>query len=321
MASILVTGASGLLGANFLLAAQRRLHTLTAMYHHCVLDVPGARGIRQRDDGFADFGDILAAARPDWIVHCAAVTNVDYCESQPDEALRINAEMPRRLAAAARLQGVRFLYVSTDSVFDGRAGNYDEYAQTGPLNVYARSKLAGEEAVRGELASALILRTNIYGWNAQEKLSLAEWILRGLKAKQAVPGFIDVVFNPLLANDLSEIMVRMMERQLEGLYNVGSVDCCSKFEFALKLAGVFDCDAGLVRAASIGDAPLKAPRPRNTCLGIHKISEHLGEPMPTLEGSLQRFKMLRDTGFVDHLKSMRLTKNADLALKEDIRDA
>jgi dTDP-4-dehydrorhamnose reductase len=104
-------------------------------------------------------------------------------------------------------------------------------------------------------------------------------------------------------NDLSEIILEMMGRQLDGLFHVVGSQPCSKFEFALEIAKVFQCDEHLVHPVSVSDSPLKAPRPRNTTLQTHKISQALQRPMPDLHAGLQHLKRLRESGFVARLKT------------------
>ena len=104
---------------------------------------------------------IFEELRPSSVVHCAAATDVDWCEEQPDEAYRINAIMPATLAAISSRSDVRLLYISTDSVFDGARGDYAETDEPEPVNVYARSKLHGERAVLRENPVASIARVNL----------------------------------------------------------------------------------------------------------------------------------------------------------------
>jgi len=300
---ILVTGASGLLGANFITTAQQRQQSLVAVFHQHDFHLPGIECVS------ADLTDLntielVQSFQPAWIVHCAALTNVDWCQLHPEETWRVNVEMSRNLAIAARRAGAKMIYVSTDSVFDGRVGNYDEADLPKPLNVYAESKLAGEKAVLEELQRSLIVRTNIYGWNMQGKASLAEWVLQRLEAGQPVPGFRDVVFTPILVNELSEIILDMMERQLTGVHHVAGSQPCSKYEFALHLASAFGLDSQLVRSESVDDSTLLAPRPKKTSLQTTKVSGVLGRKMPDVQSGLKRFKLLRDSGFATQLKGL-----------------
>ena len=197
------------------------------------------------------------------------------------------------------------VYVSTDSVFDGASGDYSEADDPAPVNTYAATKLAGEEAVLEELEAALVVRTNIYGWNMQDKLSLAEWVLARLDAGETVPGFSDVFFSPMLVDDLADVMLDLMDRRLGGTYHVVGSERCSKYNFALRVAETFGLDRGLVRPTEIASATLTAARPRDVSLNTHKVERALGRPMPDVSAGLMGFKRARDSGLASEIKSCR----------------
>ncbi len=301
--TILITGASGLLGYNFVLTARQRCRRIVALYYSYPLEIPGIQSLKLDLRDSAIVGKLIREYQPSWIVHCAALTNVDWCETHRDETWQVNVEVARHLAVAAREAGSSLVYISSDSLFDGQTGQYSEESLPSPLNVYAESKLAGERAVQAELDDSLIVRTNIYGWNAQDKLSLAEWMLRRLETGQLLPGFYDIAFTPILVNDLSDIILDMMELKLKGIYHVAGSQTCSKYEFALRIAEVFGLNNGLIRPVAAADsADLKASRPKNTSLRTDKISAALSRMMPDVESGLQRFKALRDGVIVKQLK-------------------
>ncbi|MCG2728030.1 MAG: sugar nucleotide-binding protein [Candidatus Methanoperedenaceae archaeon] len=171
--------------------------------------------------------------------------------------------------------------------------------------MYAKSKLAGEDAVRSEIEDSLIVHTNIYGWNMQQgKQSLAEWILKRFENGEAVPGFHDVTFTPILVNDLSDVILDMIGVGLKGLYHVAGSEPCSKYDFALRLAEIFGFQNALVRLASIEDSLLKAPRPKNTSLKTEKVSQELGRMMPDLNSGIRHFNRLLVSGFAARLKTL-----------------
>ena len=136
----------------------------------------------------------------------------------------------------------------------------------------------------------------------QPKTSLAEWILSRLEGGAEVPGFQDVAFCPILVNDLGDVILEMLERRLTGLFHVAGSEACSKYDFALHLAGTFGLDRALVQPTSIEHSHLRAPRPKNTSLCTDRIGRALGRPMPSLDAGLKRFKASRDSGFVAQLK-------------------
>jgi dTDP-4-dehydrorhamnose reductase len=302
---ILVTGASGLLGANLVMAARKRGEKVAVAYHRHPVRFPGTEGMALDLNQPSRIEAVLDAVRPDWIVHCAAATDVDWCQDNPEEARRINTEASRRLAESARARGTRFLFVSTDAVFDGRKGGYGEGDSAAPVNVYGSTKWAAEQAIQELIPKSLVVRTNLYGWNLQPKQNLAEWILNRLEASERVPGFEDVIFTPILADDLSELLLDMIERSLEGLYHVTGSEALSKYEFARRLAKVFGHDPGAVQPIRQLASELRAPRPRNTALRTTKAARALGRDLPTVSAGLQRFKADRESGYVKELQSYR----------------
>ena len=245
---------------------------------------------------------LLDKVRPQMVVHFAAATNVDYCEANPSYAQELNVDTTHTLASWAAANQAKLIYMSTDSVFDGKTGGYSENSEPDPINVYAATKLEGEVAVRKTVADHLIVRANIYGWNGQPKQSLAEWILSRLELGQHVPGFVDTTFAPLLVNTLSSAIMQMMKLGTKGTYHAACIDPVTKFDFARAVARTFGHPESLVEQSHVGSA-LKAPRPLNTWLIAHRLTNELGIKMPSVAEDLNRFKALRDNGFVRKLKS------------------
>ncbi len=232
------------------------------------------------------------------------MTNVDRCEQDEAGAYLLNREMARWVARASTEQGAQLVHISTDAVFDGRRGGYREEQRPHPINVYGRSKLAGEQAVKHAHPRAIICRTNIFGWNALSKLSLAEWFLDSLESERRTPGFSDVWVTPLLVNDLAGILVQMLEADLKGTYQVVGADCVSKYEFGVRLARVFHLATELIEPVSVDEAQLRAPRPKRLCLDGRKAARALDLSLPRLNDGLKRFRALRDDGYRARLKSL-----------------
>jgi dTDP-4-dehydrorhamnose reductase len=145
----------------------------------------------------------------------------------------------------------------------------------------------------------------LFGWNSQAKLGLAEWMLQRLSAGEVLQAFHDVIFNPLLANDLSRVLISMMNRSLHGLYHVASPSACSKYEFALHLAKTFGADCRLVQPVSVDTFPFRAKRPKNTSLSIDQLQADLGHSLPTTMSGIVALRELRDGGFVARLKALK----------------
>jgi dTDP-4-dehydrorhamnose reductase len=302
MTRLLITGASGLLGANLVVDAAA-IHEVVAVSRHHPVRHPGVQSVQADLAQAGKAQDIVRAARPAWIIHCAAATDVDACEVEPEMAFRLNRDMAARVAEAARRNGARLVHISTDAVFDGENGHYREADEPHPINAYGRSKLAGEEAVAAAHPEALIVRTNIYGWNVLPKRSLAEWFLANLEAGHPCRGFADVWVTTILVNDLGALLWRMLELGLEGIYHVAGAECVSKYDFGVRVAQVFGLDTGLIAAAPASEAALRAPRPRRLCLDCSQAERAIGLRMPLVEEGLRRFRALREDGHLDSLRA------------------
>jgi len=299
---ILVTGASGLLGASVVLQAVETHRPVTGLCWRHLLQVSGADTYTVDLTNSAETRRVIADLRPSSIIHCAAATGVDWCEDHPDQADQINVCASSLLAELAQEIDAQFLQISTDSVFDGERGNYSEKDPPAPLNVYAKTKLAAELGVLRHHRSPLIARANFYGWNAQEKQSLGEWILGQLRNGNPVPGFTDVYFCPMLVNHLAEMLLTMLDRGISGIYHVVGSERISKYEFARRLAVTFGFEPERVVPILAGEAKLRAARPLDTSMNTEKISNELGQAMPGVEDGLGRFKSLHDQNYVQLLK-------------------
>ncbi|MBI4283422.1 MAG: SDR family oxidoreductase [Chloroflexi bacterium] len=303
---VLVTGASGLLGLNLALEAAGS-HTVWGVVHshHLSTRVFTVLAADLLDEGALE--RVLDEARPDWIIHCAALANLEYCEKDPDLAQRLNADLPGLIAAETAQRGIRLLHISTDAVFDGRRGNYSEKDAPNPISVYGRTKLAGEQVVSVANPGAIIARVNFYGWSLQGDRSLAEFFFNSLKAGKAVKGFTDVFFCPLLANDLARILLRMLDANMSGLYHVVSSESLSKYEFGVALARQFGLGESLILPASVDEGGLKASRSPFMTLRVDKLARAFGEPPPGILPGLERFYQLYRQGHPALLRYARST--------------
>ena len=303
MARLLITGASGLLGANLLLAAHAE-HAVTAVSHRIHLRLAGATCVQADLTQPQTTPDLLRAARPDAVIHCAALTDVEVCEADPELAERLNAEVPARLAEACAQVGARLIHISTDAVFDGEKGDYAEDDAARPINVYGATKLRAEQAVLAALPSATVIRTNLFGWNAQPKQSLTEWFLHNLRRAEACTGFTDVQATPLAADDLADWILRLIASNVCGVLHVAGRESVSKFDLGCRVAEVFGLDARLIRPGSVDDAPLRARRPHRLDLNVGRAEQALGAELPRLGPSLERWQRQEHDGTLDQLRSL-----------------
>jgi dTDP-4-dehydrorhamnose reductase len=168
--------------------------------------------------------------------------------------------------------------------------------------MYARSKLAAEELVSGQADRWITIRANLYGWNGQQKNSLAEWIIAELQAGRDITGFEDVIFAPLLATDLGELLTKLAVHHGNGLYHAGTRNAVSKYRFATLIAKISGLEENLVKRGKLAGSKLIAPRPLNTSLVSTKVEAELGTRLPSIEEGLQRFYDQGMSGWPQELK-------------------
>lgn len=296
---ILITGSTGLLGSNLCYLFKDEYRVVGTSRNPLVMPnvewVPG-------DISSLDFYDtIMRESEFDAVIHCAALTNVDLCEKEPDLALQVNRDASIRLAHAAVENGAKFIFISTDAVFSGnKTGPYTELDPVDPINVYGLSKAQAEEAIF-PLDNALILRTNMYGFNYLDKTSFSEWILSSLRSGETLRMFDDVLFSALLVNDLVNGIRRVLDTDLAGIYHLASCDSMTKYEFGNVLARAAGVQ-GRIEPVSVGEMDFVASRSKNMALDSTKLSEALEMRMPSMREGIMSCVALEEEGYPARLK-------------------
>ena len=299
---ILVTGASGLLGLNFCLGNWDS-HSILGVDRGKLHGTPFEL-IRAELTGPEAVSRLIDEVRPEAVIHTAANANVDSCESDPQGARYLNGELPGILAASAAQAGVRFLHISTDAVFDGtKESFYTEEDTPNPLSVYAQTKLLGEQNVLSVNPAAAVARVNFFGWSLSGTRSLSEFFYNKLSAGEPCNGFTDVYFCPMFVGDLAEILVRMLDKGLSGLYHVVGSEALSKYEFGRRIARQFGFDETLVIPKSVEDSGLTARRSHNLRLSVHKLSTALGQEIPGVSTGIEQFYTQAQQGYPQKMRS------------------
>jgi dTDP-4-dehydrorhamnose reductase len=294
-----ITGASGMLGTAL----------IESLYvEHKIYATSRKKGITRNEvewDCFdlLDFKELhnwLVSNHLDVIIHCAAMVNVEQCEEMPELANKLHCGTTKIISEFLQKTRSKLIYISTDSLFDGKKiEGYTERDIANPLNIYAKTKLAGEkQALR--MKNSLVLRTNIVGWG-KKKISFAEWVIKSLIDKEKINLFDDVMFSPLHVNDLSDIINELIKMDATGLFNVASNAPLSKYDFGLIVADIFSLEKNNIKKSSIKDSNLSAYRPLNMSLSSKKLSSFLNKHTPSPERSVQILKKQYDDSFVSTL--------------------
>lgn len=266
---LLVTGASGLFGTKLCEVATRKSWEVHSAYaqHKPSYGTPVRFDISDRKAG----EDLFRHVKPEVVVHSAAMTDVDRCESEKALAWRINVEGTLNIVENCRRHGAFLVYVSTDYVFDGEKGEYNESEAPNPVNYYGLTKLRGEESVK-ELEAYCIARGSVvYGAvPASGKVNFALWLLERLKRGENTSVVIDQWNSPTLNSSLARMVCEVVEKRLTGVFHLAGASRLSRYEFARSLAEVFNLETGLIVPVESAKISWIARRPRDSSLNVDK---------------------------------------------------
>lgn len=276
---VLVTGAGGMVGRE----------VVEALAPHDVIGLDHGRlDVADRDAVLA----VVGSVNPDAIVHCAAMTAVDACETEPDRAYRVNALGTRFVMEAARRSRAYVVAISTDYVFDGTQPEpYCEWDPPNPASVYGRSKLAGESEVDTGSGAAVVRTSWVVG---RYGANMAKTILR-LAAGDGTLRFVDDQRGcPTVAADLATMLRTFVVERLPGMWHVTNQGAVSWFDFAQEVLRASGHDPARVEpiATKDLDPPRPAPRPANSVLDNRALRLAGRELLPDFRASLPR--LVRD---------------------------
>lgn len=285
MSRLLITGSSGFLGGNIIFDYGNE-YDIFGIFRNT--PNPNIKVQFQIDLSSAkDTKRILDKIKPDYIIHCAAISSVDLCETNKLEAQKSNVKSTENLVKSTT-PDTRFIYISTDSVFDGTKGNYSEKDEVSPVNNYARTKLEGEAVVKQYNKNYMIVRTNFFGFNMVKGESFAEWIVNSLTKGKRINMFTDIIFSPVYVQTLSQLTKKLLTSKIVGILNISSQDHISKYEFGVSLSKKLDLDSSLISPISIDEFNFIAKRPKNISLNAARAKDLLGS-VSLIEDEINKF--------------------------------
>ena len=282
---ILVTGGSGLLG--YYLQQNLTDPDVYFTYKENKLDFKKTNFLDITDK--SNLEKIFKKIKPNVIFHTAAVTDLDWCEKHEKETYALNTNPIKNIANLAKTYNSKLIFISTDSVFDGKLGGYQETDPLNSINVYSKSKIEAEKIVK-TFDDSLIIRGTFFGIK-NNKESFISYLLKQLKNKKEIKVPKDKISNGLFVNDFAKTLVEMYHKKLSGIFHIGSSDYVNNFEFAKEIANVFGYEKDLIQETLFEkifyEKNLIAKRPLNTTLNIKKISTII--KMPSFKNVINSF--------------------------------
>jgi dTDP-4-dehydrorhamnose reductase len=279
---VLITGANGLLGQKLvklildrgedeLIATARganRLPYPEEGYTYLPLDITDENRVKE----------VVSSTQADVVIHTAAMTNVDQCETEREACWELNVSATRYLVDACTASGSFFIHLSTDFIFDGEAGPYEENAAANPISYYGESKLKSEELIQaGNLDWAIVRTVLVYGIaHDMSRSNIILWVKGSLEQGKQIKVVDDQLRSPTLAEDLAMGCYLIAQKRAKGIYNICGKDLLTPYEMALKTADFFKLDRSTMERADASTFQQTAKRPPKTGLLIDKAIANLG---------------------------------------------
>lgn len=296
---ILITGATGLLGSELMhrlhdeqdvMGWARRIDTAKRSLHLESVDITDDKTVQES----------LQRFKPDCVVHTAALSDVDACQTNPKTAFAVNADAPRRIAEHCEKLGAFLLAIGTDYVFDGKSSRpYMETDPPNPINQYGKSKLEGEQAVLSKTAQALVVRVS--GLFGMARPNFVWGVARNLQSGKPVQVVTDQTNSPTYTADLSAAIIRLMDewRKDPGAFfacvgparvlHMANAGCASRLQMAQEIAQRLHAPESLIEQTTWKTLGKPAKRPANSSFDIRRLGEILGEPLRPWKEALGDF--------------------------------
>lgn len=280
MKTVLVTGSNGLLGQKLtekvlneggvnLVATSKgeNRYPVKEGYQYASMDILNADEVRT----------VIEEYKPDVIIHTAAMTNVDTCHEQRELAYQLNVEAVDTLVKLCEEHNIQLVHLSTDFIFDGENGPYDELAAVNPVSYYGETKLKAEELIKNSKAKWVILRTIlVYGIvSDMSRSNIVLWAKGALEKGQPLNIVNDQWRMPTLAEDLADICFLAIEHDAQGVFNASGNDLMSISELVAKVADYWDLDKSLINEVSGDTLNQAAKRPKKTGFILDKSMTEL----------------------------------------------
>lgn len=233
--------------------------------------------------------ELFKKTDPDVVINCSSITNLEECEKDPDNAYATNVTGTKNLAEVCNANNIHFVQVSTEYVFDGKKGPYKITDDTAPLSIYGKTKLESEKITVKINPNFCIARTAmLFGW-CKNKINLATFLISNLRARKKTEVINDQFVSPSYNDNVAEMLNELAEKKTSGIWHIAGSSICTRYDFAINLAEIFNLDISLIEEISISQMPWTVQRPIHAGLVVDKTLTLSHKPM-IMEQSIKRMK-------------------------------
>ena len=279
MQTCVITGTSGYVG-NYL--AEKFCE------EYSIVKLDRTHGVDLTD--FVSVGSIIEESKPVVIIHCAVYKGLRKCEENKEEAYKVNVLATGNLAQISKSIGAKFIYFSTDYVFDGERGLYTEEDLPNPINYFGKTKLDAENVVREVGGNYAILRTSgVYGSPNGSNTNMDTWALEKLSRGEQIKAFADIHNSPTYVDDLCLGVKKVLEEDVSGTFHLAGSERINRYDFLRKMADIFGYDQNLIIPELSSSVETDFNRPLDTSLVSFRLSDKLNIQLSGMERGMESF--------------------------------
>lgn len=284
--NILITGSAGFLGKNLARTLGKR-HTIIGADRS---ESPWTNAVVELTDK-TKVRDLIHAARPSVIIHGAALANTDYVETHRQEARAINVGGTNNLLESMEGNDTRFIFISSDYVYDGVKGNFNEESALHPINYYGQTKVEGEQLVEKHKNHLILRPAVLFGWDPGGKNFFMQ-MMENQRAKRPMRVPMDQQSNPTYIELLADVIQRGISKELTGTFVATGPETMSRYEFAMQICNIFGFAKELITPIQTSELGQTAKRPLNCGTNSSRLCQALSLNFPSVRQSLKKLKQI-----------------------------
>ena len=245
--------------------------------------------------------DILEKIKPDIVINTAGINNVDYCEKYPDEATKINIQAVKEICQITKENGIKFVQLSSDSVFDGTEQlPYEETDYPKPINYYGKTKIQSEKIVLENPINVVVRASVLYGYlsdnlaqiesSSKKSINFGQWLINKLILNEKVKIITDEYSSPIIVDDFARSILHIIKHEKSGLFHSAPKLQITRYDFSIKIAKALGLSVELIEPVSNKELGRDVNTGSNKCLSSKKLSDNLNYKFLTLDESLDLLK-------------------------------